>query len=428
MDKVKNAAANAIIDPTQIAGLIAKHKAELLSAISIIMIVVIIIALCTWFGSLMTRESRICNTMNKLYSSPDKVSQGKSLQSNLADVCENPQRIPTLGDFYIKTAYNCCSAGNYKNSFVSVCALKNCIRQGARCLDFEIYSVDNKPVIATSTQNSCKIKETYNSVPFSKAMSTIATMAFDTTVTPYANDPLLLHLRLKNCPENIEVYQGMADSFKSAFGEKHLLKPIFGREYWAKSPDDSSSFSHYNLGEVPVAQLMGKVIIMVDQIPSVVRACEAKNEPSSPPCHFYDFVNIAGGEGFLEVKRYSELKANPSAQDIVNQCKVKMCICLPDLSNHPKNINFGLCKSYGVQMAAMCFQNFDENMEMCDLFFNGLDGEGNSLTTNAGAFVIKPEILLAELNEPIQHAEQDPALSFSSNTLCSASLGKCADF
>ena len=107
-------------------------------------------------------------------------------------------------------------------------------------------------------------------------MSTIANMAFDSSVTPYANDPLLLHLRLKNCPENIEVYQGMADSFKSAFGEKHLLKPIFGREYWAKSPGDSGTFSHYNLGEVPVVLLMGKVIIMVDQIPSVVRACEAK--------------------------------------------------------------------------------------------------------------------------------------------------------
>ena len=79
-------------------------------------------------------------------------------------------------------------------------------------------------------------------------------------------------------------------------------------------------------------------------------------------------------------------------------------------------------------MAAMCFQNFDENMEMCDLFFNGMDAEGNSLTSNAGAFVIKPEILLAELNEPIKHAEQDPGLSFSSNTTCSTSLGKCADF
>ena len=107
------------------------------------MIVVIIIALFTWFGSLMTRESRICNTMNTLYASPDKVSKGKSLESNLANGCENPKRIPTLGDFFIKTAYNCCSAGDYKNSFVSVCALKNCIRQGARCLDFEIYSIDN---------------------------------------------------------------------------------------------------------------------------------------------------------------------------------------------------------------------------------------------------------------------------------------------
>ena len=32
--------------------------------------------------------------------------------------------------------------GSYKNDYVNLCALKSCIKQGARCLDFEIYSVN----------------------------------------------------------------------------------------------------------------------------------------------------------------------------------------------------------------------------------------------------------------------------------------------
>ena len=417
----KTIATNIVKDPTQIAKLITQHKAELLSVIAIVMIVVIIIALFTWFGSLMTRESRICNTMNTLYASPDRVSKGKSLQTNLAMPRENSRRVICLRDFYIKTAYNCCSAGDFKNSFVSTCALKNCIKQGARCLDFEIYSIDNKPVIATSTLNSCKIKETYNSVPFSEAMSVVESMAFDTTVTPYANDPLLLNLRLKNCPNNVDLFRDMAQTFNSMFSKRLLEMSVYGREYKVLKKTDSGEevYYHYNLGEVPIILLMGKIIIMVDQVPSAAKDCDQPlhvNEPKTPPCRFFDFINIAGDDGFLEVKRYSELKSAPSAQDIVNDCKNKLCICLPDLSNYPNNINFSLCKSYGIQMIAMCFQNFDANMENCDLFFNGI----NSDVSSPGAFILKPENMLAPILEDIRVAPQDPNLNPAANTTITA--------
>lgn len=55
-----------------------------------------------------------------------------------------------LRDYYIKSAYNCCAVNRFKNSYVSKKALKICLSQGCRCLDFEIYSVDNKPVISVS--------------------------------------------------------------------------------------------------------------------------------------------------------------------------------------------------------------------------------------------------------------------------------------
>jgi hypothetical protein len=45
-----------------------------------------------------------------------------------------------LNDYYIKSAYNACSGGNYKNGFVNICNLKSVLKQGVRGLDFEIYS------------------------------------------------------------------------------------------------------------------------------------------------------------------------------------------------------------------------------------------------------------------------------------------------
>jgi len=55
----------------------------------------------------------------------------------------------SLRDFYIKTAYNCCSVGSYKNDYVDIQVLKNLLKQGVRALDFEIYSIDNEPIVAT---------------------------------------------------------------------------------------------------------------------------------------------------------------------------------------------------------------------------------------------------------------------------------------
>ena len=57
-----------------------------------------------------------------------------------------------LLNYNIKTAYNCCAVNTFKNSWVSGCALKHCISAGARCLDFEIYSMNNNPVIGFSSK------------------------------------------------------------------------------------------------------------------------------------------------------------------------------------------------------------------------------------------------------------------------------------
>ena len=55
-----------------------------------------------------------------------------------------------LKDFYVKTAYNACATGKFKNDYVDLCALTNCAKKGVRGLDFQIYSKNDKPIVAVS--------------------------------------------------------------------------------------------------------------------------------------------------------------------------------------------------------------------------------------------------------------------------------------
>ena len=79
--------------------------------------------------------------------------------------------------------------------------LKNVIKQGARWLDFEIYSKNGVPIIAAGPDSSpdkkyC-LKGTYNSLPFVKVMKQIRQLAFSPLNTPNWEDPIFLSFRIR---------------------------------------------------------------------------------------------------------------------------------------------------------------------------------------------------------------------------------------
>ena len=85
---------------------------------------------------------------------------------------------------------------HYKNSFVNLCALKNCIKQGVRCLDFQIYALNNDPVIAVSSVGDFNTKQSFNSIPFANAMNIVDNFAFSGNKCPNPGEPLILHFRI----------------------------------------------------------------------------------------------------------------------------------------------------------------------------------------------------------------------------------------
>ena len=310
----------------------------------------IVIMIVSWVYSKTTLNKRNCSAMNKLYDDFPKIHNINSSKDNYKF---------NLRDYYIKTAYNACSPGGFKNDFVNTCALVNCIKQGARCLDFQIYSVDNSPVISTSSVGDFTIKETYNSVPFSQALQIINDYAFSGSTCPNPNDPLIIHLRIMS--NNREIYGKMSKDIASTL-ERRILGPKYSYENHGK-----------NLGGQPLSEFLGKVIIIAD-----------KTNPLFKDTPLDEYINLASNSIFMRGLRFSTgIKYTPDIQELVEYNKKNMTICLPDISSDDKNYSSPLAMKCGCQMVAMSLQNYDNNMEYYDDFF---DSAGS-------AFVLKPQEL-----------------------------------
>ncbi len=313
--------------------------------IGVILVSIIII----WIYRIVTLDKRNCKRMNRMYGDFALV---KSFNPRNDDFSYN------LRDYYIKTAYNCCAPGKYKNTFVNVCALKNCIKQGVRCLDFQIYSLNNNPVIAVSSVRDFNTKESFNSIPFEKAMSVVENYAFSGNKCPNPGDPLILHFRIYT--QNKQVMDKMSDAIYKLLGDR-VLGSSYSYEYHGK-----------NLGQVPIAKMRGKVVIIVDN-----------NYGKASGTKLDEYVNIVSGSVFMQALRYYDVKYTPDMTELQDYNKKQMTICLPDSDISPDNPSSAIAMKYGCQFIAMCFQDRNSDLKYYNSYFD-----------NAGsAFVLKPESL-----------------------------------
>ena len=108
-----------------------------------------------------------------------------------------------LRDYYMASSYNSCCGGNSEKDFVDMVPLQKVIGRGARLLDFEIYSIDNNPVVAAgpeaTTNGKFCLKGTYNSLSLKKVMQQVRMRAFSGGAggAPNPDDPLVLSFRIK---------------------------------------------------------------------------------------------------------------------------------------------------------------------------------------------------------------------------------------
>jgi len=302
-----------------------------------------------WCYNKITLDKQNCRNLEQIYT---KFPVIRTISK------DNPKYCHNLRDYYIKTAYNCCAGGKYKNDFVNVCALKNCIKQGARCLDFEIYSLDNLPVISVSSGNDYSVKESYNHVPFAKALEIISVYAFSGNTSPNYGDPLILNLRIMS--NNKKIYDDMAKSLYNILSDR-----ILGKKF-------SYENNGFNIGSYPIVDLMGKVVVIVD-----------KTNPLFTDTLLNEYVNIASNSAFMRSLRFKDVKYSPDMEELSFYNQKNMSIVLPDYSANNRNFSPSMVMTSGCQFIGMSFQNFDSNFEYYSLYFDEV----------GSAFSLKPKRL-----------------------------------
>ena len=377
------------------------RKAKLVQMGVFVVGIMLIFLLFIWSYTKITLRGANCSTINNNYKM-DYISDLKSLydkrdnkmdDDNITDYGDE-QDLTTgqdkrklvgdyrLRDFYIKTAYNCCASGSYSHDFVDMCALENCIKLGARCLDFEVYSFDNKPIIALSSVNDHNIKETYNYLTFDSVMEKIRAMAFNNGLdgaNTVAGDPMILHFRIKT--SNTQVFESMADSLYSNFSER-----ILTRQY-------SYEYNRKDMGNTQIRNLLGKIVLIVNKVNdknnTIINIEDSK---------LYEYVNVISGTENMRFYRQDEARLAGDMENIKNYNKERMSIVLPNKGNIPANVDWrelshkgnpqdpAGVSGYGFQLIGQCFQYDDAFLQQ---YHNDFNSKG-------GSFVLKPKSLRSD--------------------------------
>ena len=282
-----------------------------------------------------------------------------------------------LRDYYVASSYNSCCMGEFLNDYVSLDALKQVIARGARLLDFEIYSVKGRAVVAASGKENVHIKGTYNSLPVGEVFNTVATYALSSGA-PNPHDPLYIHLRVKS--NRSEIYTELAKSLSSNFD--NLLAQT--------NPEFAFESHGENISQKPLLSFKDKVIIIVDNIHQGYRDTPLE-----------ELINITSNSPFLRGLHNYDVQYTTDMDELKNFNKKNMSIVLPDLSVLNANQNAALQQKYGCQLTCMSYQNLDTNLEYYLHFF------ANS------AFVLKPASLRFVPVTFTAPPPQDPQLSYA---------------
>jgi hypothetical protein len=317
-------------------------------------------------------ENTCNNSCSKYLKNGAYLTDGKTSSLSALDLHREKEIsiFKRIGDYYLKhfyimTAYNCCSSGNI-NGCVELCALEHCMKMGARCLDFEIYSKNETPIIATSSKEDSEYtKESYNHLVFKDVINSIKKHAFSSTV-PNSNDPLFIHFRIKSNNEHtIPMLNKMYDIIQSEIPTNYRLSGKYG-----------NGCKNYDIVSIPIKRLKRKIIFM----------CDFNNQVDQSK--LYSLINISAICDNFSVLTETDFRSK-SPENMKHSSKRSLILSIPDKNNH-NNISlksFMEQKNIGLSMIGMRFQKYDTTAEN-QSFHKYLDFFSNN------AFVLKQETLL----------------------------------
>lgn len=335
-------------------------REQLIIYFLIFLILILLVTMIYYIINKSTLNKNNCNALENYYKDNPTIHSFK-YENSL-----------NLKDYYIKSAYNCCASGNFSNDFVNLCALRKCIQQGVRFLDFKIYSMDNIPVIAVSSVNSFNYKQSYNSINLDKALQVINDSCFNSSTSVNYTDPLILHFRIES--KNIKMYNAMAKIIQDKLSNRLLENSEFGNEKKNISLENIENFKN-------------KIIIIIDNSNSFYKETD-----------LIKYSNLASNGPYMKCIREDSFVFSSNPKDIEDFNKnIGMTLVIPNQSSISYNIDPLKPMDLGVQFIGMSFQKIDNNL----IFYNDYFNEKNT------AIVLKPKKLLPDSNpKPIKLIKQ----------------------
>tara|TARA_B110000014_G_C20112484_1_gene586400 strand:- start:619 stop:2253 length:1635 start_codon:yes stop_codon:yes gene_type:complete len=385
IDNIKNAGKEALNNVTDF---FKSNDNYIYILLSLTIVFFILFVLLSWINYILNLKENSYNNLNTIYPENNSYRTKTFIKGKVN--FENPETNLTVShrnfsnditrifkNYYVKSSYNSCCADGYKNNWVDIRALEKCIKQGARFLDFEVYSLDFQPIVAASTANNYNIKETYNYEYLSRVFETLHNLAFDENQTQCYNDPMIIHLRLMT--ENNKIYDMIAGYIDSHLNQKN--------NYLLDSTNTIGNINYdpKNIINAKLETFAKKFIIIAYQSDSVLLNSKLK-----------DKVNLRSGSSYCRLLRYqSIISAGESYELLISETKDKYTIVLPDLENSLENYDYYKALTNGCQIMAMKFQNMDDNLIKYNDYFMSNEAGGYS-------FVLKPHNLLYNNSETIR--------------------------
>ena len=307
----------------------------------LLIVIIVIFIILVYASSQTSLQTKNCTNIKKSF--PTTATYNISLMPDTV----NSKKISEL---YIKTAYNCCCSGKFKNDYVDICALQNCANYGVRALDFQIYKLNGKPIISASTVNEIQYKEIYNYLDFNDTMLQVNKM-FITTSTNNT-EPLFLIFR---------VYSKVKDTYDQMFTS---LNSIFG----SNSGSNNIIYLTNDLPNTTFSQLKRKVIILVEySCITTTYEAECKTAFESSSLYRMSALHLNGSNN--KVYRESELiDGRISLNDFAiefQKHKNYLDIIYPNVQINSYNYDFITSGFYnGISFIGLNFQTKDTYLDL----------------------------------------------------------------
>jgi len=308
------------------------------SRMIIILFLILVFIMIGYFSSYSYRVGATYNELNK-YNNILYIDYN---YLNNKDVKNRP-----LKDFSIATSFRPYLCKYQMFDYVSDRLVRKTLMSGARCLFIDIFNSSfgkNAEPVVSSGYEKGNWKLTLNTLSFDKLCQTIAETAFTSGYVNNYNDPLILLLNLKTNRN----YFSIEKIQKSLF--KYFKDRLLGSKY---------SYQKTDMSNVPINQLMGKVLIFTS----------GGYENTS----LEELINFSWDKDNINKISYKSLSSN--LEDLYNSIKLNindvretnknnLTLVVPNedafFTNNYNTDKFFISKC---QMIAMNYQYFDDNMK-----------------------------------------------------------------